>query len=219
MAQPLPAGQMDLDRHAGRGAGPTRSAQGFLLIRRKAAGDTDFADEPGEHLRFLLRAAKIVNQPFGQLFDAADFYPLRVRRFQIEPGTHNDVQTGQPRDARQRFRIAANADIGRVDYRFSAKGAIFSQLVNRNVDIKQLTVIAAHQRVERQFAKVFHFHRHFGKMAIAAAAGRHPFAGGIQQNMLMHQSNAHFVNRQWAKHSHYVTAANANRQRGGMAKN
>lgn len=81
------------------------------------------------------------------------------------------------------------------------------------------TVIAAHQRVERQFAKVFHFHRHFGKMAIAAAAGRHPFAGGIQQNMLMHQSNAHFVNRQWAKHSHYVTAANANRQRGGMAKN
>ena len=48
MAQPLPAGQMDLDRHAGRGAGPTRSAQGFLLIRRKAAGDTDFADEPGE---------------------------------------------------------------------------------------------------------------------------------------------------------------------------
>ncbi len=108
--------------------------------------------------------------------------------------------------------------IGRVDYRFSAKGAIFSQLVNRNVDIKQLTVIAAHQRVERQFAKVFHFHRHFGKMAIAAAAGRHPFAGGIQQNMLMHQSNAHFVNRQWAKHSHYITAANANRQREGWRK-
>ena len=219
MTQPLPAGQMDLDRHAGRGAGPARSAQRFLLIRRKAARDTDFADEPGEHLRFLLRAAQIVNQPFGQLFDAAGSYPLGVRRFQIEAGAHNNVQTGQARDARQRVGIAADTDIGRVDHRFSAKGAIFRQLFNRDVDVKQLAVIAAHQRIQRQFAEVFHFHRHFGKMAIATAAGRYPFAGGIQQNMLMHQSNPHFANRQRAKHRHHVTAADAKRQRGGVAKN
>ena len=37
VTQPFPAGQVDLDRHAGRGAGPARSAQGFLLIRGKAA--------------------------------------------------------------------------------------------------------------------------------------------------------------------------------------
>ncbi|MNL83640.1 hypothetical protein D3C87_2113430 [compost metagenome] len=78
MPQSFPARKMHLNRYAGCRTGTAGGAQRFFFISGKATGNADFANQPGHHLRLLLRTAKVVNQPVGQLLHAGGFHPFRM---------------------------------------------------------------------------------------------------------------------------------------------
>ncbi len=117
-----------------------------------------------------------MNDLLRQLFHRAFMHVMRVRGFQIETGTHDDIQAGQTGNSLQGLRVAADAQIGRIDHRFPAQRPVLQQLLTGQIDIEQLTIVAADQRVHVQFAKQFDAHRALGQVSLAAATGCDPFA-------------------------------------------
>ena len=140
-----------------------------------------------------------------------------MRRFEVEACAHDDVQSGSPADPLQRGRVASDSEIGRID---DGLAAIFDEMIeflDRGLDVEQPAIVAIEERVHPQIADHRHVERPFGDGDLGAAARALPPARGVEQNMLVHERDAHRLDRDRAEHRPHQSRMHADPRLGHVA--
>ena len=123
-----------------------------------------------------------------------------MRRFEIEARAHDDVQSGSSADPLQRGRVASNSEIGRIDDGLPAIFDEMIELLDRGLDVEQPAIVAIEKRVHPQVADHRNVERPFGDRDLRAAARALPPARGVEQDMLVHERDAHRLDGNGAEH-------------------
>lgn len=202
--QPLPARQMDRQRHAGDARGARRSPQRLAFFGGEILADADLADQPGHDRRLRPAAADVVDDELGNGVHIHRLQPFGMGVLKIEAGAHDDLQAGHAADAGELFGVAADADIGGIDDGVAARRAIALQLRQRQVGVVERDVVAVDVRVHAQLADDLDVHRLLGDRHVVGVAGAFPAARAIEQDVLVHQRDAHLLDRNRAEHGHHM---------------
>ena len=125
-----------------------------------------------------------------------------MRALEIEARAHDDLQPRPAADGGELFGVAADADIGGVDHGMAAQHLVARQFRQCRLGIIEREIVAVHVGVHPQLADDLHAHRHFAEMALVGVAGALPGFAAIEQDMLVHQRDAHLVHRHRPQHRH-----------------
>ena len=131
---------------------------------------------------------------------------------QIEAGAHDNLQICHPGDAPQLHRIAADTDVGGIDDGVTTERLKALEFGKGEIRIIQRNVVAIHVWIHAQFADDLDRYGLIRDSQFVGMARAFPRCRSIQQNMLVHQGNAHFADRQRALNGHHRSGFNANRR-------
>src|SRR5947209_13592561 len=93
-----------------------------------------------------------------------------MRRLEIEPCAHDDVETCPPGDALERRGIAANSEVGGVDDRLAAVFDEMAELLDGRTDFEERAIVAVQKRIHAKVADHRNVERPFGEADVARAA-------------------------------------------------
>ena len=212
MSVALPARKMNRERSAAELGRARRASQHLFLGRREVLADPDLADDAGADLGLVLREAAVPSDRLGDRFDAHVLHVRRMRRFEVEARAHHDVEPGSPADPLQRGWIAADSEVGRIDDGVPAVFDEMIELLDRRPDVEQPAIVAIEKRVHPQVADHRDVERPLGDRDLRAAAGALPPARGVEQDMFVHQRDAHRLDGNGAEHRSDKSRMHADRR-------
>ena len=125
MGKTLPARQVDRERrtaHFGRARG---ALQHLVLGRRDVLANADLADDPSANFGIVFRDAAVACDGLGDRLHGHIPEVRRMRGLKIKARAHHDIEARAPADTLQRRRVAADADVRRVD---DGPAAVFDKM-------------------------------------------------------------------------------------------
>ena len=145
----------------------------------------------------------------GDLVDRHGAHVVGMRRLEIEAGAHDDVEAGAAADLLQGGGIAADAEIGGIDHRPPAEIDEFHQLLDRHIGVEQLAVVAIEEGIHPELAEHGDVDRPLGEADLAAQHGPPPPTRRVEEQMLVHQRDAHLLDRNLAEDGHHLPGMDA----------
>ena len=191
---------MDHQRRAGLALGLDGGAHHLLLVVRPRPRVADLADEAGAHAGVAHAHRHLADDLAHDRVLAAAVHVGGMGGRHVVAGAHDDVEPGRPRDARQRQRIARQADVGRIDDRLPAHATEEHDLVLRGLLVEQAEVVEVGVEVLPHPADVGQTDRLIGQSLVAGGRRLAEHHGEVDQQMLVRQRDAHGVGVDGAQH-------------------
>ncbi len=135
-----------------------------------------------------------------------------MRGFQIQTASHDDIEPCAAADPLQRLGVLTQTEVGRIDDRLATQLFELHEFVDGDVRVEQLAVVEIRERIHAELADHLDADRLAREFPAACAARRDPFAGSVQQDVLVRQSNPERVGRDLAEHRRHQAAVNTDAQ-------
>ena len=111
-------------------------------------------------------------------------------------------------------RVSPDTEIGRVDDGVATELGEAAELVHRQIDVEQEAVVPVAERVHPEFADDLDAHRLLRKRQFGGVAGAFPPARRVEQDVLVHQRDAHGLDGDRAQHRHGLAGVDADQGKG-----